>query len=213
MPEYTTLLFDLDDTLYPATSGLWDLIGERINQYMITRVGLPAEGIGELREALFKEYGTTLRGLKVTRGIDERDYLDFVHDVPVHEYIQPASGLSEMLACLPQERVIFTNADTGHARRVLAALKINEHFQQIIDIQAISPWCKPQPEAYQAALIAAGVSQPQSAVVIDDSLRNLATAKALGCATIHVGPFIERDFIDVSIPEIIRLPQALRELE
>ena len=213
MPEFTTLLFDLDDTLYPATSGLWELIGERINQYMITRVGLPAEGIGELREALFKEYGTTLRGLKVTRGIDEHDYLDFVHDVPVHEYIQPSSGLPEMLASLPQERVIFTNADTRHARRVLAALEISEYFQQIIDILAIAPWCKPQPEAYRVALEQAGVNHPGSAVVIDDSLRNLATAKALGCATVHVGPPAQREFIDISIPDIIHLPDAIRRLE
>ena len=31
---FETLFFDLDDTLYPPTSGLWDAIGERIETFM-----------------------------------------------------------------------------------------------------------------------------------------------------------------------------------
>ncbi len=213
MSAFKVLFFDLDDTLYPSSTGLWDLIGERINQYMILRLGLPAEGIGELRETLFRQYGTTLRGLKITRGIDERDYLDFVHDVPVHQYLQPIEGLPEMLDNLPQKRLVFTNADANHARRVLTALGISDQFQEIIDILDISPYCKPQPEAYQNALKLAGVDDPGEVVVIDDSMRNLASAKSLGCATIHVGPTLNHGDAHVSIPHILALPEAMQQLE
>jgi fumarylacetoacetase len=40
-----TLMIDLDDTLYPPSTGVWGLIGERIDLFMQERVGLPAERI------------------------------------------------------------------------------------------------------------------------------------------------------------------------
>jgi len=40
---FTTLFFDLDDTLYPPATGLWEAIGSRINLYMTERMGFPPE--------------------------------------------------------------------------------------------------------------------------------------------------------------------------
>ena len=57
----TTIFFDLDDTLYPASTGLWKKIKERMNIYMRERMGFPAGQIPYLREKYYLEYGTTLR--------------------------------------------------------------------------------------------------------------------------------------------------------
>ena len=183
----TTLLIDLDDTLYPASCGLWSLIRQRIDLYMHERLKISWETIPELRHRLFAEYGTTMRGLQATIGLDVQDYLAFVHAVPVEDRLQPDPELKQVLLRCPQRKVIFTNADTGHARRVLGALQVADQFDQIIDILAVSPYCKPMPEAYRAALRLAGVAHPSECLVFDDSAPNLATARLLGCPTVLVG--------------------------
>ena len=79
---FTTIFFDLDDTLYPSSSGVWKLIKDRMNLYMHLRLEIPRDEIPSLREELFHQYGTTLRGLQATYHIDTKDYLSFVHDIP-----------------------------------------------------------------------------------------------------------------------------------
>jgi putative hydrolase of the HAD superfamily len=69
---------------------------------------------------------------------------------------------------------------------VLNALEVTDHFQAIIDIYAIAPHCKPQPEAFQKALDQVG-QRPEHCLLIDDTPANLAAAQQLGIKTISVG--------------------------
>ncbi|HXF85824.1 MAG TPA: hypothetical protein VNK49_10600 [Anaerolineales bacterium] len=87
--RFSTIFFDLDDTLYPASTGLWEALKERMSLYMRERVGIPENEVPILREQYFKMYGTTLRGLQIRHGVDAEDYLAFVHDVPVEDYLKP----------------------------------------------------------------------------------------------------------------------------
>ncbi|MCC7130821.1 MAG: pyrimidine 5'-nucleotidase [Anaerolineae bacterium] len=182
----TTLFFDLDDTLYPNGNGLWQAIRSRMSAYMAERLGLPVDVIPKLREHYFKTYGTTLRGLQKHHQVDADDYLAYVHDLPLEEYLQPQPELRKFLRELPQRRFIFTNADSGHARRVLEALDIQGCFDGIIDVREIGFACKPELEAYQRALALAGDPAPQDCAMLDDSTENLATAKRLGMTTILI---------------------------
>jgi len=184
---YTILFFDLDDTLYPRDCGLWPAIYERISLYMHERVGLPWEQILPLRKRLFQQYGTTMRGLVSEYGIDELDYLAFVHDLPLQHFIQPDPAIRTILKRYPLPKVIFTNADRNHARRVLRVLDLEDCFDLIIDILDMSPHCKPMPEAFSIALQKVGNPDPANCVLIDDMPVNLATARWLGFYTIRVG--------------------------
>ena len=121
--KYTTIFFDLDDTLYPASTGLWHAIKERMNIYMRDRMGFDPAEIPHVREKYFLQYGTTLRGLQANHDIDVQDFLAFVHDLPLSDYIQPNPALCELIAALGTRNLIFTNADAAHARRVLKALE------------------------------------------------------------------------------------------
>jgi putative hydrolase of the HAD superfamily len=182
-----TLFLDLDDTVYPSNSGLWEAIGERINQFMIERVHIPAESVIALREHLYHQYGTTMRGLAAEYQIDIHDYLAYVHDVPLKKFIQSDPALYQSLLTLPYNLVIFTNADTAHARRVLNILGINDLITKIIDIVAVSPYCKPQPPAFDKALALAGEIDPQNIVLFDDNVANLKAARQMGFFTVRVG--------------------------
>ena len=204
-----TVFLDLDDTLYSPSTGIWPAIGVRIDLYMIERLHLPAEQAPALRRKLFTQYGTTLRGLVVTMNVDQVDYLDYVHDVPVERMLQPDPRLRQILSDLPQRKVILTNADHKHAGRVLAALQVADCIDQIIDILDITPYCKPQPDAFACALRMAGEPDPSQCVLVDDGLANLASAHRLGFHTVRVGSAESSLEYEAGISSIHDLPAAL----
>ncbi|HEY9153257.1 MAG TPA: pyrimidine 5'-nucleotidase [Anaerolineales bacterium] len=178
--RFTTIFFDLDDTLYPASTGLWPAIKERMNSYMDGRMHIPLDDIPRLREKYFREYGTTLRGLQANHNVDIQDFLAYVHDLPLKEYLHPNPIQQKVLASLPTRNLIFTNADVPHARRVLRQLQIEDYFADIVDVNRIDPYCKPNPEAFKIALSVAGESDPAKCVMIDDLPRTTRVAKDLG---------------------------------
>jgi putative hydrolase of the HAD superfamily len=149
-PRLRYLILDLDDTLYPRRSGVMDLVNQRIGRYMVERLGFPPEQAEALRQRYYAQYGTTLRGLMEEYHIDPEDYLAYVHDVPLEDYLQPDPALDAMLARIPLTKVIFTNASEEHARRVLERLGVARHFPIILDVRRLDYCNKPDPEAYSA---------------------------------------------------------------
>ena len=206
---FKVLFFDLDDTLYPSAAGLWEAIRQRIDLYMIERMDLPKEIVPELRKELFLKHGTTMRGLEARYHIDEQDFLDYVHDLPLKDYLQPDPMVKSTLEKYPHRKVIFTNADTNHANRVILALGLEECFDQIIDIRDIRPFCKPQLEAFNKALHLAGVTDPAGCVMIDDAQRNLQAAHEAGLFTIQIGESDCPPGIDASISSLLNLPEII----
>jgi putative hydrolase of the HAD superfamily len=210
--SFTSLYFDLDDTLYPPNSGLWDAIRQRMNEYMQKIIDLPLPEIVKLRQSYLEQYGTTLRGLQAHYEVDSDEYLAFVHDLPLEKYIKPDPELHKILSSLPQRRWIFTNADDKHAARVLNILGIQDCFAGIIDIRAIDFACKPETIAYQRALLVAGDEDPSQCVIFDDALRNLNPAHELGFYTVLVGNNGNAGAADRSVSSIHQLRESLPEL-
>ncbi|MRS02298.1 pyrimidine 5'-nucleotidase [bacterium] len=209
--RFETLFFDLDDTLYSSTSGIWEAIGDRMVQYMITKLDISASIAPAERERLFHTHGTTMRGLVAEYHIDEVDFLEYVHDIPIDHYLSVDLSMRKVLESFPQRKVIFTNADTGHANRVLNTLGVEDLFDQIIDIRSIKPWCKPQSEAFAKAFELAGINDPGQCVMIDDALRNLVTAHDFGLFTVHVGAQEIIKPVDAAILTLDELPNVLIE--
>jgi putative hydrolase of the HAD superfamily len=204
-------LFDLDDTLYSAHTGLWGAIGERINRYMIERVGLDPAQVTALRDHYLNAFGTTLNGLRHDYDIEPQDYLDFVHDLPVENYLQPDPALNAMLARLPLAKSIFTNSDARHVRRVLDRLGVTRHFTHIIDIHTLDFVNKPEPAAYDRAL-AIVQARPPECMFIEDSVRNLLPARAVGMLTVLVGGVALASGVDYHIAHILDLERIVASL-
>src|SRR5512143_4270551 len=103
------LIFDLDETLYPRQAGLMQAIGVRIDRYLIENLHLPQAQANELRKRYYNQHGTALRGLVVERpDVDPEDYLRYVHDIRLTDYIGPDPALAEMLHAISLTKVIFT---------------------------------------------------------------------------------------------------------
>ncbi len=210
---WRTLFLDLDDTLYPGTSGVWQAIGVRIHEYMVERVGIAPEDADRLRAAYLDAYGTTLNGLVANFHIDPHEYLDFVHDIPVDQMLDPDPTLRLMLTSLPQRKVVFTNANRDHADRVLERLGITDLIDTIADLFALGMTNKPEAAAYRLAMALAGEADPTACVIVDDMLRNLIPAGRLGMTTVLVSHDDVHAPVDRRIASIHELTAALPELQ
>ena len=207
--RFKTILFDLDETLYPSTSGLWMAIRERINAYLRDRMGFPAEQIEVLREQFFRDYGTTLRGLQVNYSVDMEDYLAFVHNIPLEKHLHPDETLRKVLKALPARKYIFTNADSAHANRVLNVLGLQGIFDGILDVHTFAPYCKPMPESFEKALLRIGSPDPRTCALLDDQARVTFAARQLGFFTILVGKDTAGENADTTLEKWIDLPGLL----
>lgn len=207
--KFTTVFFDLDDTLYPASTGLWEAIKERMNLYMRDRMGFDPAEIAHVREKYYLQYGTTLRGLQANHVIDAQDFLAFVHDLPLGDYILPNPALCEIISALGTRNLIFTNADAAHARRVLKVLGVDQCFDDIVDVNAVAPYCKPMPESFEIAMRTAGENDPGRCVMIDDLPRTARAAREAGWYSILFGLDTLHPDADATLSDWRDLPSLL----
>lgn len=206
--ELQCALFDLDNTLYPQSTGVMDMVSQRISQYMALRLGMDEATIKELRPRYWKQYGTTMRGLLVEFQIDPDDYLFYVHDFLVAELLAPNHELNQALALLPWRKVIFTNSTRQHAQQVLAALEVEQHFERIFDIKDTGYVGKPHPSAYHSVLDLLA-TRAEHCIVFDDSIVNLHAARELGMVTVLVGSAARVDGVDLAIAKIEEVAEVV----
>ncbi len=180
-------ILDLDNTLYPADSGLFAEVDRRIRRFMEERLNIPPGRIPELRACYRERYGVTLGGLMAHYGVEPGEYLEYVHDVPLDRYLGPDPDLDRVLDRLPGPKVVFTNGSSAHAWRVLRLLGVAGRFQGVYDIAFMDYVPKPRPHGYRKLLKALGVP-PAACWMVDDLPENLETARALGLRTVLVGP-------------------------
>jgi putative hydrolase of the HAD superfamily len=177
-----TWILDLDNTLYSPYCNVFPQIHTRMEAYIMQYFSISSEEAAVRRKRYFYEYGTSLRGMMVEEKIDADHFLDFVHDID-YSAITPQPELKALLAGLEGDKIIFTNADSRHAVRVLRYLGLDEALPHIFDIADGDYVCKPQPEPYQRLLARYGAAA-QTSCMIDDMEANLKTAAAIGMTTV-----------------------------
>ncbi|XP_010423885.1 PREDICTED: uncharacterized protein C24B11.05-like isoform X1 [Camelina sativa] len=137
--KYDCLLFDLDDTLYPLSSGIARECGNNIKDYMVEKLGIPKDKIVELSDLLYKNYGTTMAGLRaIGYEFDYDEYHSFVHGRLTYDNIKPDPVIRSLLLSLPLRKVIFTNADRVHAAKALKRLGLEDCFEGIICFETLN---------------------------------------------------------------------------
>jgi len=184
LAEIETWIFDLDNTLYPASCRLFDRIHARMQRFIIERLGLSPDAALAVQKRYFREFGTTMRGLMTVDRVDPRDFLDYVHDVDL-SCVPPDPELAAALAALPGRKLVHTNGSVAHAERLLAHLDIAGLFSGIVDIAAAGFEPKPALAGYQELLRRYRVA-PGTALMVEDIATNLVPAAALGMTTAWV---------------------------
>lgn len=186
-----TWVFDLDNTLYPASCRIYLEVETRMTEFIMTALRLDRDAAQALRRRYFQEHGTTLRGLMLEHGMPPDQFLGYVHELDLSP-VPPDPALAAAIDALPGRKLIFTNGTARHAERLLDKLGLTGHFSGVHDIVACNYLPKPDPSGY-ADLVRRHAIEPRRAAMVEDMAKNLAPAAALGMTTILVtgGPHLD----------------------
>ncbi|MEK9660816.1 MAG: pyrimidine 5'-nucleotidase [Alphaproteobacteria bacterium] len=179
-------VFDLDNTLHPASNGLQAAISSRMTRFVAELLDLGHLDALMVQKQLFRDHGTTLRGLMDAHGVEPHAFFDFVNGVD-YDVVDRDHRLADAIASLPGHVIIFTNAATRHAEQVVERLGIGGHVDGIFAAETADFRAKPDPHAY-AMLIDRFAVRPERAVMVEDIARNLAPAASLGMTTVWLKP-------------------------
>jgi putative hydrolase of the HAD superfamily len=210
----SAVLFDLDNTIYPASSGLMKGVDVRITEYVRNLLGVDLEQARELRRHYYVTYGTTLSGLQLHHGVDAEHYMAYVHDLAIETFLASDAELDRLLSELAATKAIFTNAPAEHARRVLGVLGIERHFAHVFDIRFSGFRPKPDPAVYHSVLDTLRVGGGE-AILVEDTPQNLAPARTLGMTTILVGEPSDAhaELAEYVVPDVLAAVRVALELE
>ena len=113
-------IFDLDNSLYPHSCNLFELVDQRIGLYVQQLTGLDPVAARRVQKNYF------------------------------HARVTADPQLVAAMDALPGRKFIFTNAGEDYARRVLDRLGLANAFDGLHDIHAMNYVPKPDPGAYAA---------------------------------------------------------------
>ena len=232
----STIIFDVDDTLYDVSSGFTaHRNGEIIWRYMVEHCGFGTlESARAVRDEYFAIYHSTAKALTVaqadgkfpasptTRTFDAKhmsqywvDHLDYDKLWGNHAYSsiddskRATKEFGAALAKCPARLVAFSNGPRDYVCKVLDSLGLLELFGSgsnndskdgafVWGVDDVLPHCKPEPEAFRAIfdkLEATAASEnnniavkinPEECIMVEDSMKNIRAAKALGMKTILI---------------------------
>ena len=185
-----TWIFDLDNTLYPASCNLFAQVDRRMSEYIAKAIGVPREHARHLQKAYYRQFGTTLAGLMQVHKLQPGPFLEYVHDIDV-SVVPESPELAAAISALPGRRLIFTNGSRRHAENVARRLGVLDLFEDICDIAALEYVPKPQRAAFDQLLKLHGVAPAQSAM-FEDMPHNLEVASDIGMTTV----LVHSDYID-----------------
>lgn len=194
--QFSQWVFDLDDTIYPQSTGLWQQISDRITHYTECHLQIGTDEVKKLRAEFRRRDGGALQGLKRLGKVDEADFLRKVHDID-YSVLRPDPELAQLIADLPGRKFIYTNADRAHAKRVIDMMGLSDVLFEIYDIEAANLIPKPKRESFERFFSRYNFTGANT-IMFEDSENNLNTAKAFAITTVHITPtpITKQSFID-----------------
>ncbi|EPS65633.1 hypothetical protein M569_09148, partial [Genlisea aurea] len=224
---------DMDDTLYPLTSGINIACRNNIQEYMLHHLGIEQDRVPAMCLELYKQYGTTMAGLKALGyQFDSDEFHAYVHGRLPYHLLPSDPDLRNLLRSMPQKKMIFTNSDKAHVAQVLTRLGLEDCFDGVICFETLNPptvsvgqpqlqdknktngeqiLCKPSVEAFEAAIRIADVD-PNKTMFFDDSIRNIENGKAAGLHTVIVGRSTLVPGADHALNSIHNIKEAIPEI-
>ena len=194
--SFQNWIFDLDNTLYDINLGLFKKISNRITDFIMSKYSLDIDQAKKIQKEYYLKYGLTLRGLIVEKKLEPEEFLDYVHDVE-HPELEKNDQLISKIRILEGKKIIFTNATSKHAKKILKILELEHDFDQIIDIKDLEYIPKPDKRSYKKLLECLNLNKENldKTIFFEDTVKNLIPAKELGITTVWMKNSInEKDF-------------------
>ncbi|KAI0053003.1 pyrimidine 5-nucleotidase [Auriscalpium vulgare] len=179
------VFFDIDNTLYSASSKIAHAMGVRIHAYFIS-LGLDESEANELHLKYYTQYGLAVRGLVRHHNVDPLDFDEKCDgSLPLEDMLKPDPRLRQLFQDIDRSKArvwALTNAYRPHAERVLRILNLHDQVEGLIfcDYREPNFVCKPEREYYVQAMEKAGVRDPARCFFVDDSRGNIEGSRRVG---------------------------------
>ena len=204
-----TWIFDLDNTLYSAESGIFQQVHILMGEFVSKKLNLDIKKAKEIQTKYFIKHGTTLRGLMDNHNVNPDEFLEEVHNLD-YSIVKPNKKLNSELDRLKGRKIIYTNANKKHADEILSRLELTNAFDHIFDIKLANYVPKPEIEPYKEIINKYNINS-SSSVMFDDIAKNLVPAKNVGFTSVWIDIGFEnisddikfsREFIDFETKDL-----------
>ena len=207
--KITTVIFDVDDTLYDVGTGFTAHRNtDGAVNFMVEHLAFPSrEAAQALRDEYFERYHATAKGLQVAEAegrlppgapkFDPRelsaywaDNLNFSLLGGRETYDELRSMLMSLKVANPDMNLVaFSNGPRKYVLRALQMMGLDEIFpdEMVFAVDDVLPACKPEPEAFQKIFKKlGGDTKPNECIMVEDSMKNVRVAKSLGMKTVLI---------------------------
>lgn len=161
-----TWVFDLDNTLYPPSARLFDLISVRMTASVMQALNVDEAEANYLRTHYWEKHGTTLAGLMREHNLDPVPFLEDVHDISMAS-LTPDPMLAAQISALPGRRIVYTNGCEPYALRVLEARGLSGLFDKVYGVEHANYQPKPERAAFDMVFALDGLD-PTTAAMFED---------------------------------------------
>ena len=182
--KINTWIFDLDNTLYSADSGIFQQVHTLMSKFVSTHLNIDIKKATELQRKYYRQHGTTLRGLMDNHNVDPDHFLSEVHQLD-YSIVGPNFKLNRELEKLKGRKIIYTNANRQHANDILIRLELTNMFDEIFDIKTANYIPKPEASPYEQIISEFNID-PITTIMFDDIAKNLVPAKNVGFASVWI---------------------------
>lgn len=230
-------LFDMDNTLHNASHAIFPAITANMNLYIGKVLGdgvTPASDavVNAARADYWRRYGATLLGMVKHHNVPAADFLHQTHAMAdLASMIRAERGLGQLLRRLPGRKILLTNAPRRYSRDVMRHLGLQRHFSHHVAIEAMRVHRQLRPKPSKLMLrrllrrqgLAAG-----RCILVEDTLANLRSAKALGLRTVWITQYLQMAdpigaaalpkmlnrpaYVDVKVKSVRHLPARMQRL-
>jgi putative hydrolase of the HAD superfamily len=208
LTDVTTLIFDLDGTLY-ANSDLGKAINLSACEYLAEAKGMKVAEAENLIKKTKRQlsaasgFDTTLSRACMELGVDIRDlHRRFAAEIDPFHYLRVDGRVVELLKMLGERYAlyIYTNNNRSLSERVMAAIGVAGMFRKVFTIE--DSWRpKPDRQTLEGILTGIGVCPEECLFVGDRYDVDLRLPAAMGCAV----------FLATTPEELLNLINLTRE--
>lgn len=191
--------FDLDNTLHNATRAIFPAIAVNMTAYIVDVLGgadVPGvqEAANKARLDYGERYGATLLGMMRHHDVRAADFLHAAHQFEnLRTMIHAERGLARLLEQLPGRKILLTNGPKLYARAVLGHLGLQRHFSGHVAIESMTVFRQLRPKPARALLRKMAARErvaPSRCILVEDTLANLKSARAVGMRTAWITGFL-----------------------
>ncbi len=200
----TTWIFDLDNTLYDDTAGIFEEITSNSLNFMKNEHGESVYNAHLLTaDEYWQVHGGHIANKLLTGKICHKKYYNYIFDNLSIEKLVACATTKELINKLPGKKVIFTNAEKSYAKKVLKHLDMQDIFKEIYDFTWTGFRGKEDIKSYEK-LLKELKTDAINCIMVEDTVRNLPPAKKLGMKTVLIKPNkINYDFVDEQAENVL----------